>query len=101
MTTDETAASKLIADPEPTILQLPRDLESRITTRRAEIIAKLVEIRADARTEAVEARSNLKAKLSELGHLIKVGVVDSWANLGELTKQKLEHWLASSREGHS
>ena len=72
----------------------PLDLEERIGARRAEMIAKLGEIKTDVRIEAVEARDKLKAKLSELAHILKEGVVDGWANLGEAAKLKLEHWLA-------
>jgi len=72
----------------------PLDLEARIDARRAEMIAKLGEIKTDMRMEAVEARDKLKAKLSELAHLLKEGVVDGWANLGEAARLKLEHWLA-------
>jgi len=94
-----------VADPEPTLLvltatrpglgvaELP-DLESRITTRRAVIIAKLVEIKAESTSEAAEMRSTIKARLSELGHILKEGLVDGWANLGDVAKQKLEQWLA-------
>ena len=74
---------------------IPPDLEARVGARRAEIIARLVELRPDQRIEAVEARSKLKAKLSELSHIIKEGVVDGWANLGPSAKQKLDHWLAN------
>jgi hypothetical protein len=74
---------------------VPPDLESRITARRAEIIARLVELKADTRSEAAETRDKLKAKLSELGHIIKQGVVDGWANLHDVVKQRLDHWLAS------
>jgi len=84
--------------PEPPMMGpvfIPPDLEARVGARRAEIIARLVELRPDQRIEAVEARSKLKAKLSELSHIIKEGVVDGWANLGDIAKKKLDHWLAN------
>ena len=34
--------------------------------------------------------------LSELAHIIRVGVVDGWTDLGDIVKHKLEHWLADS-----
>ena len=74
---------------------MPPDLESRIKARRAEIVARLVELKPDTRIEAVETRDKLKAKLSELGHIIKEGVVDGWENLGEIVKQRLDRWLAN------
>jgi hypothetical protein len=72
------------------------DLESRIQQRRAELIATLGGLRADARPAATEVRDRLKAQLSELAHIIKVGVVDGWTSLGDTVKYKLENWLAES-----
>jgi hypothetical protein len=72
------------------------DLESRIQQRRGEMIATLGQLRADSRLAATEVRDRLKAQLSELAHIIKVGVVDGWTNLGDTVKHKLEHWLADS-----
>ena len=73
------------------------DLESRIKARRAELVAQLRELRADRRLEAGEAGDKLKARLSELSHVLKWGVVDGWASLGDKVKDRLEHWLAESK----
>jgi hypothetical protein len=72
------------------------DLEARIRRRRAELIAKLRELRAEAGLEVVQAGDKLKARLSEVGHIIKEGVVDGWASLGDGVKHKLERWLSES-----
>lgn len=72
------------------------DLESRIKVRRAELVAKLRELRADARLEATQAGDKLKARLSEVAHIIKEGVVDGWGSLGDGVKRKLDHWLTES-----
>lgn len=72
------------------------DLESRIQQRRGELIATLGQLRADPRLATTEVRNQLKARLSELAHIIKVGVVDGWMNLGDTVKYKLEHWLAEA-----
>jgi len=72
------------------------DLEARVAARRAELIAKLTEFKRDVRIEATEFSDKLKAKLSELAHIIKGGVVDGWANLSAATTAKLDHWLAES-----
>ena len=78
------------------------DLESRIKQRRAELIGKLGELKADTRLAATEARDKLKARLSELAHIIKLGVIDSWASVGDAAKHKLEDWLAQTdRPGSS
>jgi len=71
------------------------DLESRINTRRKELIARLVELKSDTRIEVAETRDKLKAKLSELAHIIKEGVVDGWASIGDVARQRLDHWLAT------
>ena len=73
------------------------DLESRIKARRAELVAQLRELRTDRRLEAGVACDKLKARLSELSHLLKWGVVDGWASLGDKVKDRLEHWLAESK----
>src|ERR1700759_2014440 len=67
------------------------DLESRIRQRRAELIANLRELRADTRIEATQASDKLKAKLSDIAHILKEGVVAGWTSLGDTVKQKLEH----------
>ena len=72
------------------------DLESRIQQRRGELIATLSHFRGDLRLATPEIRDRLKALLSELARIIKVGVVDGWTNLGDTVKHKLEHWLAES-----
>lgn len=73
------------------------DLESRIRLRRAELFVRLRELRADRRFEAAEARDKVKAKLSELTHLLKWGISDGWGSLGDNVKRRLEHWLRESR----
>ena len=98
---DAAAIEPLIArkpQPELTVLTATSeaDLESRIKQRRAELIATLGELRADPRLATTETRDRMKARLSELAHIIKVGVVDGWTNLGDTVKYKLEHWLAES-----
>jgi hypothetical protein len=77
------------AAPEP-------DLESRIKVRRVEMVAKLRELRTDISLEAAEAGDKIKAKLSELAHIIKEGVVDGWTSIGDNAKHKLDSWLTES-----
>ena len=72
------------------------DLESRITQRRAELIGKLGELRVEAGLEVVQVRDKLKARLSELAHILKEGVVDGWTSLGDAVTHKLERWLSES-----
>ena len=72
------------------------DLESRIKARRGELIDKLGGLRGDKRPEAAESRNRLKAKLSELAHIMKWGVADGWASVGTPLTDKLEEWLAEA-----
>jgi hypothetical protein len=72
------------------------DLESRIRLRRAELFVRLRELRSDRRLGAVEARDKVKAKLSELTHLLRWGIRDGWGSLGDALKRRLEHWLRES-----
>lgn len=72
------------------------DLESRVRERRAALIAKLGGLRGDLRPEAIESRQKLKAKLSDLAHIVKWGVVDDWASLSAPLTNTLEQWLAES-----
>src|ERR1041385_4650009 len=72
------------------------DLEARVKVRRVALVARLRELREDTRHEASEAGDKLKAKLSEVGHIIKDGVVDGWATISDPVKRKLERWLAES-----
>jgi hypothetical protein len=71
-------------------------LEARIRLRRAELFVRLRELRADRRVEAADARDKLKAKLSELTHLLKWGISDGWGSLGDAVKRRLERWLRES-----
>ena len=72
------------------------DLESRINARCMELSQKLDELEADTRLEAAEVCDKLKAKLSELRHIIKAGLVDGWTSLGNQVAIELDHWLAES-----
>jgi hypothetical protein len=77
------------------------DLELRIRRHRAELIGKLGELRADTRLAATQTRDRVKARLSELAHIVKIGVVDGWTDLGDAVKHKLERWLAESQRSLS
>jgi hypothetical protein len=71
-------------------------LEQRISARRAELIAKLIDHRGSMHLDEVDAGDKIKAKLSELAHLMREGVVDGWADIGDGAKLKLERWLVES-----
>jgi len=79
-----------IADSRPVV-----DLERRVKARRDEIIVKLRELKAQTGLDAGQARDRLKAKLSELGYIIKETVVDGWANIGDIGKRRRVRCFAS------
>jgi flavin-binding protein dodecin len=71
------------------------DLETRVENRKRELISEIVEHKKDSsRPAAAEAIDRAKARLSELAHIVKEGVVDGWANVGPGAKRKLEDWIA-------
>jgi hypothetical protein len=71
------------------------DLEARVAKRKDELVTKLTELQASAEITAVEARDKIKARLSQLAHFVKEGVVDGWANINDATRSKLDRWLDS------
>lgn len=71
------------------------DLETRVANRKRELIAEIVENKKNSsRPGAAEAIDKAKARVSELAHIVKEGVVDGWANVGPSTKLKLDEWMA-------
>lgn len=89
------------AEPEPSLLRASSesDLESRIKQRRVELIGKLGDIRPEANLEVVQTGDGLKARLSELAHILSVA--DGWSNLGDTATHQLEGWLAESESSLS
>jgi len=71
------------------------DLETRVANRKRELISEIVEHKKNiSRVGAAEAIDRIKARLSELAHIVKEGVVDGWANVGPGAKLKLDEWMA-------
>ena len=72
------------------------DLESRVNARCMELMQTLDELEDDTRIEAIETRAKLEAKLSELRHIIREGMIDGWASLADQIGSELDQWLAES-----
>jgi len=73
----------------------PLDLETRVENRKRELIAEIVEHKKNpSRVGAAEAIDRIKARLSELAHIVKEGVVDGWANVGPRATLKLDEWIS-------
>lgn len=69
---------------------------SRIEVRRVELVAKLRDLKTDTHLGASEAAGKIKARLAELAHLTKWGIVDSWESVSDPVLQKFEQWLIDS-----
>ena len=93
---DSTIESPIASKVQPR--SVDASLESCINTRRAELVFKLTELRASMHLEAMEAGDKIKARLSELSHILRESVVDGWANIGDGAKHKLDGWLAASAQ---
>ena len=77
------------------VVSTPTDLETRVENRKRELISEIVEHKKNSsRAGAAEAIDKAKARLSELAHIVKEGVVDGWANVGPSAKLKLDEWMA-------
>jgi hypothetical protein len=71
------------------------DLEIRVAKRKQELISEIVEHKKNSsRAGSAEAIDQIKARLSELAHIVKEGVVDGWANVGPSATLKLDAWIA-------
>jgi predicted transcriptional regulator len=85
-----------MTQPKPTNPSRPseEDLETRVATRKRELITEIIELKRSSRVDAAEVIERLKARLSDLAYLLKEGVVDGWANVGERSRVKLDAWIA-------
>jgi hypothetical protein len=79
----------------PSAKARPLDLETRVASRKQELISEIVEHKMNSsRVGAAETVEKNKARLSELAHIVKEDVVDGWANLSPSAKLKLDEWIA-------
>jgi hypothetical protein len=91
---DRILARKTAANDTPTPTP-PTDLETRVANRKRELISELVEHKKNSlRAGAAEAIEALKARLAELAHIVKEGVVEGWANVDPGAKRRLDEWVA-------
>lgn len=73
----------------------PTDLETRVANRKRELIAEIIEHKKNiSRVGAAASIEILKARLSELAHILKEGVADGWANVRPSAKLRLDEWIA-------
>jgi hypothetical protein len=78
----------MIATPPPST-----ELETRVETRKRALIAEIVEMKQNSsRAAATQAIDRAKARLSELAHIVRLGVVDGWANVKPATQVRLDEW---------
>jgi hypothetical protein len=73
----------------------PTDLQMRVENRKRDLISEIVEHKKNSsRANAAEEIDKIKARLSELTHLMKETVLDGWANVSSSAKVKLDAWIA-------
>lgn len=77
--------------------QGPTDLESRVNARRDQLIAQLISLKNETGLDAIAVRKTIKVKLTELGHLVKAGVVDGWTNIDDAVRHHFDSWLGAER----
>ena len=69
------------------------DLKNRVETRKQELINTLRELKNSTADDAAATRDAIKKRLSELGHVLKEGVVKGWEEVGEVARTRIEGWL--------
>lgn len=83
-----------VAPIDPSIPDPAHDLESRVENRKRAHLAVIIEHKqSSSRAGSVEAIERARARLSELAHIVKLGVVDGWANVGPVAKLRLDEWI--------
>jgi hypothetical protein len=70
------------------------ELKNRIEARKHELLAKLGELKADARAEAADRRDAIKQRLDEVEAYLK----DGWENVSSTVEQKLNSWLDRDKD---
>jgi len=71
------------------------DLETRVANRKQELISEILELKKNSsRSGAAEGIHKITGRLSELAHIVKVGVADGWANVGPSATRRLDDWIA-------
>jgi hypothetical protein len=71
------------------------DLQTRVENRRRDLISEIVEHKKNScRSGAADAIDRGRARLLELAHIVKEGVVDGWANVAPGAKLRLDEWLS-------
>ena len=68
-----------------------RELQTRVADRKSQLIERLVQIAGQSGRD--NARSTIKARLHELAEIIRMGAID-WNNVDDITRAKLDRWLA-------
>ena len=70
------------------------ELKDRVEAKRHELMAKLSELKADARAEAQEQHHRIREKLSELERTLK----DGWDKISNDVAAKLNEWLKKGED---
>jgi hypothetical protein len=72
---------------------MANDLESRVTSRKRELIEELIEHKKKSGQPA-EMVDTIKRRLSELEELIKQNVAEGWDHVSPVARSKFDLWIA-------
>lgn len=70
------------------------DLESRVQSRKRELIEELVEHKKSVRPGAAEASGRIKERLDDLSYILKECAVLDWTSVDKSARDQLELWIA-------
>ena len=74
---------------------MTEDLQARIASRKRDLIAEILEHKKNSsRAGAAQAVDKIKARLTELTHIVKVGVIGGWGNVSPQAKLQLDEWMS-------
>ncbi len=93
MTTTTTKPELTVLNPEPADISRNQDLEARVSDRKRELVAELIEHKKRSGLASVEAVDAIKRRLTQLEHLVKQNISDGWMNISEAARAKFELWI--------
>jgi hypothetical protein len=71
------------------MLNKTEELKTKVEAKRIELRARLKELKADTRDEAIAAKEKIKQGLHDLDDTLKVG----WDKVTDAVSAKLDEWL--------
>ncbi|MEO6772934.1 MAG: hypothetical protein ABI467_07910 [Kofleriaceae bacterium] len=70
---------------------LPLDLETRVSTRKRELIEEIIEYKKGSRLDAADSIDRIKDRLAELAHIVRDANGEAF---DERARVRLVEWMA-------